>query len=68
LYDANGSSVGVSDNWKNPDRANIERTKAAPTNDKEAAILMLLQPGNYTAVVRGANATIGTALVEFYAL
>jgi hypothetical protein len=37
-------------------------------NDKESAILSNLAPGNYTAIVRGANDGTGIALVEFYKL
>lgn len=39
-----------------------------PTNDKESAILMTLDPGAYTAIVRGVNNTTGVALVEVYDL
>lgn len=38
----------------------------APRSDAEAAILATLQPGNYTAIVRGNNNTTGVALVEVY--
>jgi hypothetical protein len=38
----------------------------APPKDAEAAILATLQPGNYTAIVRGNNNTTGVALVEVY--
>ena len=37
-----------------------------PAQDAEAAILATLQPGNYTAIVRGNNNTTGVALVEVY--
>jgi hypothetical protein len=40
----------------------------APTNDLESAIVATLAPGNYTAIVRGKNDTIGVALVEVYDL
>jgi len=33
-----------------------------------AAILETIQPGNYTAIVRGNNNTTGVALVEVYNL
>jgi hypothetical protein len=39
----------------------------APQNDREATLLQTLQPGNYTAVVRGKDdAPAGVALVEIY--
>ena len=40
----------------------------APTNNKEAAIVATLVPGNYTAIVRGKNGTTGIALVEGFTL
>ena len=35
-------------------------------NSKDAAILVTLEPGAYTAQVSGVGATTGTALVEIY--
>ena len=67
LYNANGFLVGSNENWKDNQRSDIESTDAAPRDDREAAILSVLQPGSYTAVVRGRNNTTGIALVEFYA-
>ena len=68
LYNSNGFLVGSNENWKDNQEADIRSTGAAPTDDREAAILSVLQPGNYTAVVRGKNNTTGIALVEFYSL
>jgi uncharacterized delta-60 repeat protein len=68
LYNANGFLVGSNENWKDNQRSDIQSTDAAPTDDREAAILSVLQPGNYTAIVRGRNNTTGIALVEFYGL
>jgi hypothetical protein len=39
-----------------------------PTNDLESAIDAILNPGAYTAIVRGKNNTSGVALVEVYDL
>ncbi len=33
---------------------------------KDAAILITLMPGNYSAVVSGANRTTGAGMVEIY--
>jgi len=68
LYNANGFLVGSNENWKDNQRSDIQSTDAAPTDDREAAILSVLQPGNYTAVVRGKSNATGIALVEFYSL
>ena len=48
--------------------AAIIATGIAPTNDLEAAIVATLNPGAYTAVVRGKNNMTGIALVEVYDL
>ncbi|MGH8164535.1 MAG: hypothetical protein ACREP1_09400, partial [Rhodanobacteraceae bacterium] len=62
-----GSQLILSnDNWKSDDQAAIAATGIPPTNDKEAAILVNLDPGSYTAVVRGKDHTTGVALVEVY--
>src|SRR5207249_7415197 len=39
-----------------------------PTNDLETAILVTLDPGAYTAIVRGNNNGVGVGLVEAYDL
>lgn len=62
------------DNWKTQtsqgagSKSEIEASGLKPNNDKEAAILTTLDPGSYTAVVRGKNNTTGIALVEVYRL
>jgi hypothetical protein len=67
LYDQNGASMFVNDNWKDaPNRAAIEATGAAPTNDAESAILLAAPPTPYTAIVRGKDNSTGIALIEVY--
>jgi hypothetical protein len=69
LYDANGTLLRRNNNWRDaPNRAQIQATGAAPTDNRESAILMTLAPGHYTAIVRGVNGTTGIALGEIYAL
>jgi hypothetical protein len=69
LHDGNGALLLGNDNWKDaPNRAEIEGTGLAPTDDRESAVLMTLSPGNYTSIVRGANDTMGVALSEAYKL
>ena len=66
-----GSFVTINcDNWRDdPDQeAAIIATGIPPTNDLEAAIDATLEPGAYTAVVRGKNETAGVALIEVYDL
>lgn len=40
----------------------------APSDNRESAIVARLQPGAYTAIVRGKSNTTGVALVEVYNL
>ena len=48
--------------------SDIQNSGHAPTAASESAIIADLQPGNYTAIVRGVNNTAGVALVEVYDL
>jgi hypothetical protein len=68
LHDTNGTLIASNNNWKSNQQAQIEATGLAPGDDRDAAILMRLQPGHYTAIVRGSGRTTGIALVEAYAL
>lgn len=68
LHGSDGSLLASNDNWKQTQRADLEATGLAPTKDAESAILTTLPPGNYTAIVRGANGSTGVGLVEVYAL
>ena len=68
LYNANGAVIAANDNWRSDQEAEIIATGIPPANDLESAIVALLPPANYTAIVRGANNTTGIALVEVYAL
>jgi hypothetical protein len=57
------------DNWQSAANASeVTATTLAPTNAKEAAILIRLEPGNYTTVVDGADNGTGIALVEVFAV
>lgn len=68
LYDGNGSLVFSNDNWRATQADQILKTGLAPTDDRDAAILATLEPGNYTALVRDAGSAEGIALVEVYNL
>ncbi len=56
------------DNWKNNQRSEIEATGLAPDNDLEAALIRTLEPGAYTVIERGKQATTGIGLIEVYDL
>jgi hypothetical protein len=73
LYDGNGTLFASNDNWKTrPDgtsqQAEIEATTIPPTNDFESALVRILEPGNYTVIVRGTNSATGVGLIEAYHL
>jgi hypothetical protein len=45
----------------------IQATTLAPADPREAAILITLQPGAYTAIVSGANGGVGVGIIEVFA-
>ena len=68
LIDGFGTVVATNDNWRDSQESEIQMSGLAPSDDNEAAILVAVLAGHYTAVVRGANDTTGVALVEVYHL
>src|SRR5262245_16304059 len=68
LHDRNGALLQSNDNWRdNPSQASqIIASGLAPGSNLESAIIATLQPGNYTAIVRGKNFRQGVALAEVY--
>ena len=68
LHASDGSVITSNDDWKSTQQGDIEATGAAPTDDRESAILVTLTPDNYTAIVTGKNGASGVGLVEGYDL
>ncbi|MGE5212710.1 MAG: NF038122 family metalloprotease [Nitrospirota bacterium] len=77
LHDGNGALIGTNDDWQTTiiggvitgnQVSAIQNSGHAPTAASESAIIANLQPGNYTAIVRGVNNTVGVGLVEVYDL
>ena len=73
VLELHGSGAFVAltdDNWRDDpaQEAAILATGIPPTNDLESAIDTTLNPGAYTALVRGKNNTSGVALIEVYDL
>jgi len=60
--------LATNNNWRDTQEAEIQNTGIPPTNDLESAIVATLDPGAYTAIVRGNGNTTGVALVEVYDL
>lgn len=69
LHNANGALLLANDNWRDaPNASDIQATGLAPADDREAAILATLSPGQYTSVLRGVNDMTGVALAEVFKL
>ncbi len=69
LHDASGAVVATNDDWQaNTNEQEIVGTGIAPTDPLESALLVVLDPGAYTAIVSGANNGTGIGLVEAYDL
>jgi glucose/arabinose dehydrogenase len=68
LHGPSGALITSNDNWRDTQETEIEASQLAPLNNFESAIIAILQPGAYTAIVRGKNGATGVALVEVYDL
>jgi uncharacterized protein (DUF1800 family) len=68
VYDKTGTLIASNDNWRTSQQDEIIAAGFAPNNDSESALIITLDPGPYTAIVRGTNNTTGVALIEVYDL
>jgi hypothetical protein len=77
LHDGRGALIASNNNWATTiiggiitanQVRDIQTSGYAPGDGRESAIIADLPPGNYTAIVRGVNATTGVGLVEVYDL
>jgi hypothetical protein len=68
LHDSNGATVLANDDWKLTQQAEITATTLQPSNDAESALVITLQPGGYTAQLRGTNNGTGVGVVDVFAL
>jgi hypothetical protein len=69
LVDSAGNTVAVNDDWQSdPNAARVSSAGLAPSRTVESAIARTLNPGSYTAIVRGLNNGTGIALAEVYDL
>jgi hypothetical protein len=67
LYQGN-TLLQMNDNWKTDQQAEVEATGAQPSNELEAAIVRTLDPGSYTAILRGKGDATGIGVVQAYDL
>jgi hypothetical protein len=77
IHDASGAIIATNNDWKITQTgglitgnqfAEINASGVPPGNDLESAIIAPLEPGSYTAVVRGAGNTTGTGVVDAFDL
>jgi len=68
IHDGNGAIIATNNNWRENQEAALQNTGLAPSNDAESALLLSVPPGNYTAILKGADGGTGNGLVEVYQL
>jgi hypothetical protein len=63
-----GTALIASDNgWRNnANVAEIIASRLAPTDDRESALQVSLEPGNYTVIVSSGDSSTGVGLVEVF--
>jgi hypothetical protein len=66
VYNSNGVPVGFVDDWKQYQQSELTALGVQPSNDLEAAMILTLEAGNYTALVEGVDNATGVGLVEIY--
>ncbi|HTZ19911.1 MAG TPA: Ig domain-containing protein, partial [Opitutaceae bacterium] len=82
VYNAAGVALAQNDQWETSDPLTAAQTSASPADlsaaftstsafalahgSKDAALIVVLAPGAYTAVVSGVGGQTGVALVEIY--
>jgi len=70
LHDAAGALIAVNDNWRDSQQALFEQRgrfhSLCPPDNLEPAIAIQLQPGSYSAIVRGKNGGAGGVVAEMY--
>src|SRR5207237_8642470 len=62
------SEIASNDDWQSASNSGQVPANLQPQDMRESAILITLQPGQYTAIVSGKGGTTGVALVEVYDL
>jgi type VI protein secretion system component Hcp len=66
LHNSAGMVIASNDDWAQAANAQSIPANLQPSDNHEAALLVNLTPGAYTAIVRGVNNSTGVALVEAY--
>ncbi|CAN5789304.1 hypothetical protein BH20VER1_BH20VER1_21360 [soil metagenome] len=68
LHDRNGTLLAFNHDWSPADQTELQANGLVPQDPREAVIVATLPQGEYTAILRGAQATVGIGLVEVYEL
>ena len=69
LHAGDGSLITSNNNWRDNNaqqQLDLTTNQLAPSDDRESAIVSTLQPGTYTAIVKGQGTSTGVGLVEVY--
>jgi hypothetical protein len=66
IKNASGTVLASNDDWRLGQQAEISASGLAPVSDKEAAVILNLPGGNYTATLQGKNNGQGIGLVEIF--
>jgi hypothetical protein len=68
LRDGNGVLIQANNDWRDTQELALQDTGLAPEDNLESAILVTVPPGNYTAILKGADGGTGNGLFEVYKL
>jgi hypothetical protein len=68
LYDSAGTLLASNNDWEQGQPQALRDVNLAPSNQFEAAVVAMLPPGAYTAILRGNGTAAGIGLVEVYDL
>ena len=66
MHDGQGTLIASNDDWQDTQEQELIDTGIPPSDPLESAIVINLQPGNYTAVISGFNGATGVGLAEVY--
>jgi hypothetical protein len=66
LYNQAGQLIVSNDDWRDSQEAEIQSSGFAPEDNSEAVILRTVNPGQYTAIIKGKGDAVGIGLIEVY--